>query len=92
MEGFAALLTGLAQKGKHALDLVVLGICTPLDDDRTETVLAGAEGNAFRDWLMDFPETSEINPATGLLMVVDGFDTAGNPAGYAPDDDSSYLT
>lgn len=90
MEGFAALLAGLAQKGKYALDLVVLGLSTPLDDDETKSVLAVAERTAFEEWLLDIPKIPDINPATGLL-VVDGFDTEGNLVGFAPDCDSSYL-
>ena len=59
MEGFASLLAGLALKGKHALDLVVLGLSTPLHDDETRSVIAVAEGNALRD---PFLEATDRGP------------------------------
>ena len=100
MEGFAALLAGLAQKSKYALDLVVLGFSTPLRDDGTRSALAVVEGNPLRDpfretsdWKLDSPELNDIrfNPATGLLMLIDEIDMAGNPEGSRSDDDSAYF-
>lgn len=92
MEGFAALLAGFAQKSKYALDLVVLGLSTPLHDDETQGVSASAQRSANRNFL--FEETdglAKLHPTSGLPMLIDGVDVAGNLEGYWPGNDSSHF-